>query len=249
MIPSLHSSLPFILNLFLLLLTGQTTAHPTEQTGPDAGIPPIPLELLRRDLQTSISNFFTTPTIIALSAGGFSFLLIITLLCICCHRKRKQGRKILAAYEAPDRTPYESIRLRGRQSMGAASLSATTAASPSTTEVLDVRKDGLQVHVSAVTVPAGEYSPRSSSLGARGGQGVSVPGRALVRGNGEWEREAAFIPPPASPFTPRPTPPPFVPYSPTTTPVSPIPPYGPPSPWPVPRPYGHGGGQVIGGAM
>ncbi|KAG0134134.1 hypothetical protein HOY82DRAFT_602980 [Tuber indicum] len=259
MITSLHSSLPFILNLFLLLLllTGQTTAHPTERTGPDTRIPTalhpspmIPLELLRRDLQTSISNFFTTPTIIALSAGGFSFLLIITLLCICCHRKRKQGRQILAAYEAPDRTPYESIRLRERGSVGTASPSATTAASPSTTEVLDVRKNGLQVHVSAVTVPEGGYSPRSSSLGVRGGQGVSVPGRALVRGNGEWEREAAFIPPPASPFTPRPTPPPpFMPYSPSTTPVSPAPPYGPPPQWPVARPYGHGGGGVIGGAM
>ena len=85
-------------------------------------------------------------------------------------------------------------------------------------------------------------------MGARGGQGVSVPGRVLVRGNGEKEIEAGYIPPPASPFTPRPAPS-FVPYSPTTTP--PIPSYGPPSPGPVAGPYGYGGGRggVIGGAL
>jgi len=110
-----------------------------------------------------------------------------------------------------------------------------------------VRKDGLQVHVSAVVVPDGTYSPRSSSLGVRGGQGVSVPGRVIVRGNGEREIEAGFVPPPASPFTPRP-PPSFVPYSPTSTP--PIPPYGPPLQRPVAGPYGYGGGGgVIGGAL
>ncbi|CUS13940.1 unnamed protein product [Tuber aestivum] len=246
--PSVHSSLPSVLNLFLLLLTPQTTAHPTQRTDPGAGVPPAlppsvptPLDLLRRDLQTrSISDFFTTPTIIALAAGGSSFLLLIVLLCVCCHRKRKQGREILAAYEAPDRTPYESIRLRERGSTGSAS--------PPAVEKSGARKDDLQVRVSAVVVPVEGYSPRSSSLGARGAQGVSVPGRVLVRGNGGWEREAGGIPPPASPFRPRPAPS-FSPYSPTNSPTPPIPPYEPPSPWPAPGPYGRAGGVAIGGAL
>lgn len=233
--PSVHSSLPFILNLFLLFLTGRVTAHPIEQKRSDADISLTPLDLLRRDLQ--IRSFFTTPTIIALSAGGSSFLLIIILLCVCCHRKRKRGREILAAYESADRTPYEPIQLQRKK--------PASTSSQSTIEKSDVRKDGLQVHVSAVMVPTGGYSPRSSSLGPRGGQGVSVPGRVFVRGNGEREIEAGFIPPPVSPFTPRPTPP-FSPYSPTTPP---IPPYGPPLQRPIAGPYGYGAGGVIGGAL
>ncbi|RPA99340.1 hypothetical protein L873DRAFT_919737 [Choiromyces venosus 120613-1] len=250
--PSMQSPLPLILSVFLLLLAGQTTAHPTKQTRSDAEISSsIPLDLLRRDLQTrSLPEFFTTPTIIALSAGGFSFLLLMTLLCVCCHRKRKQGRKLLAAYESPDRTPYEAIQLQKKKSASTTSLSTTTAASPSTTEKLDVvRKDELQVHVSTVELPAQGYSPRTSSLGGRGGQlGVSVPGRVLVRGNGGREKEVGMISPPASPFAPRPASP-FLPYSPTTTTTPPISPYGPPSPRAVAGPYGPGGGGVIGGAL
>lgn len=61
-------------------------------------------------------GFFNTNMIIAVSTGGGIALVLLALATWACHRKRQQGRALLAAYEAPDRQPYEEISLKNKKS-------------------------------------------------------------------------------------------------------------------------------------
>lgn len=60
--------------------------------------------------------FFNNKMIIAVATGGGIALVLLILATWACHRKRKQGRALLAAYEAPDRQPYEEISLKNKRS-------------------------------------------------------------------------------------------------------------------------------------
>lgn len=63
------------------------------------------------DNRPAVQKWFTTQRIIIVSAVGGAALIIISIIWVLCHRERKQGRLLLAAYENPERKPYETITI------------------------------------------------------------------------------------------------------------------------------------------
>ncbi|KAI5819706.1 hypothetical protein BZA77DRAFT_303322 [Pyronema omphalodes] len=61
-----------------------------------------------------VKAFFTPNVIIIVACSVGGAVILISALCFCCYRKRKQGRMLLAAYENPDRDPYAPIVVGGK---------------------------------------------------------------------------------------------------------------------------------------
>lgn len=62
-------------------------------------------------------TFFTTPVIAIIAGGGSGAFLVMVVACYFCHRKRQEGRALLAAYSDPDRPMYaKPLRNSSRRS-------------------------------------------------------------------------------------------------------------------------------------
>jgi len=86
-----------------------STAAASESTQETSTAPSATAAASDNDTSGTAVPHLKTPTIIGLAVGGAAAFVIVAYIAFCCYRKRKRGRLLLAAYENPERKPYESV--------------------------------------------------------------------------------------------------------------------------------------------
>ncbi|KAL7273005.1 hypothetical protein RUND412_004170 [Rhizina undulata] len=128
---------------------------------------------------TPSERAFSTRLIIGVAVAGGAAAIILAIVFYCCHKQRKRGRELLAAYEAPERQPYTPVVLpksRSRSTLIPPTSSHSDSPSELMSQAPQTSSGPLEESRGSIQPPMAVYqNPRASSASHVAPLGVSTP--------------------------------------------------------------------------